>query len=194
MEATDHYTVLGLSRDATTTEIRRSYRAALLRTHPDKQGQIYQESDSAGAAILQIQDAYRILSDPALRTEYDQLLKRGGGRVALTKVAQRPANEVSLDEFTEEELLGSSRESSRWVYPCRCGNQFVIVEEELERGVHYIGCTGCSEVVWVGYEVVDNVSEDEHGMSGLKAALLLYLTPARLPSRPPALLSCRRDS
>ncbi|CAE6535986.1 unnamed protein product [Rhizoctonia solani] len=161
MESTDHYSVLGLLRNATAAEIRQAYRAALLRAHPDKQVRIYQESDSVGAVILQIQDAYRTLSDPALRREYDQLLKQGGGRVALTKVAQRPANEVSLDEFTEEELPGSDGESSKWVYPCRCGNQFVIVEEELERGVHYIGCTGCSEVVWVGYEAVDIVSDDE---------------------------------
>lgn len=160
MESTDLYAVLGLSRDATTAEIRQSYRAALLRAHPDKQGQAYQESDSAGVAILQIQDAYRTLSDPALRVEYDRLLKQGSGRVALTKVAQRPANEISLDEFTEEELPGSHGEASRWVYPCRCGNQFVIVEEELDRGVHYIGCTGCSEVVWVGYEAVDGVLDN----------------------------------
>ncbi|CAE6342980.1 unnamed protein product [Rhizoctonia solani] len=162
MEPTDHYAVLGLSKDATTAEIRQSYRAALLRVHPDKQGHIYQEMNSAGAAILRIQDAYRTLSDPALRIEYDKLLKQGGGRVALSKVAQRPANEVSLDEFTEDESPESNGGSSRWIYPCRCGNQFVIVEEELEKGVHYIGCIGCSEVVWVGYEAVENVSDGEY--------------------------------
>ncbi|KAL5640235.1 hypothetical protein ACGC1H_007492 [Rhizoctonia solani] len=162
MESTDHYTVLGLSRDATAAEIRQSYRAALLRAHPDKQGRLYQELNSAGATILRIQDAYRTLSDPALRIEYDQLLKQGGGRVALSKIAQRPANEVSLDEFTEEESPESHGGSSRWIYPCRCGNQFVIVEEELEKGVHYIGCIGCSEVVWVGYEAVESASDDEY--------------------------------
>ncbi|EUC67034.1 DnaJ domain protein [Rhizoctonia solani AG-3 Rhs1AP] len=142
MEPNDHYAVLELSKDATTAEIRQSYRAALLRVHPDKQGHIYQEMNSAGAAILRIQDAYRTLSDPAL--------------------PQRPANEVSLDEFTEDESPESNGGSSRWIYPCRCGNQFVIVEEELEKGVHYIGCIGCSEVVWVGYEAVENVSDDEY--------------------------------
>ncbi|KAF8713691.1 CSL zinc finger, partial [Rhizoctonia solani] len=162
MDLSDHYAVLGLSKDATPGEIRQSYRTALLRVHPDKQGQTRQESDSAGVAIIQIQDAYRTLSDPGLRVEYDQFLKQGRGRVTLTKVAQRPANEISLDEFTEE-LSGGDGGSSRWVHPCRCGNQFVIVEEELEKGVHYIGCTGCSEMVWVGYEAVDVMSDDETG-------------------------------
>lgn len=163
MDLATYYTILGVSRDAGATEIRQSYRAALLRVHPDKQpNQILQGPDSpAAVAIARIQDAYRTLSDPVLRAEYDQLLKEGRGNLKITQVNQRPANEVSLDEFTVDEVEAKGGGAVfRWVYPCRCGSLFVITEDELGEGIHYIGCTGCSEVVWVGYEAVDDISDD----------------------------------
>ena len=79
-----------------------------------------------------------------------------------TRVWQRPANEVSLDEFMSEEITGDDGEATlRWTPPCRCGNFFIIKERELEEGVHYFGCGGCSEMVWVGYEAVDDMLDNE---------------------------------
>lgn len=164
IEQTDHYALLGVSRDAEITDIRQRYRAALLRVHPDKQSQLQTRDipTPSSAMISQLQDAFRTLSDPGQREEYDKLLREGKGKVASTKVRQRPANEVSLDEFVSEEVMGDDGEVTfRWTHPCRCGGFFIIEEQELEEGVHYIGCGGCSEVVWVGYEAVDDVLGDE---------------------------------
>jgi diphthamide biosynthesis protein 4 len=159
MDPVDYYTILGVTTCAKSTEIRQSYRAALLRVHPDKQS--LQKSDSAGVEIWQIQDAYRTLSDPVLRAEHDRLWEEAKGCVKITQVNQRPANEVSLDEFTHGEVVGNEgKVVSRWEHPCRCGGLFAITEDELEAGVHYIGCANCSEVIWVGYEAVDVVSND----------------------------------
>lgn len=62
-----HYEVLGVSRDASEAEIRKSYRKLALRFHPDKNG-----SPSAEAAFKAISAAFTCLSDPAKRDLYDQ--------------------------------------------------------------------------------------------------------------------------
>lgn len=163
-EQTDYYTLLDVPRDAGILDIRRRYRAALLRVHPDKQPQLqsHDSPTSASTMISQLQDAFRVLSDPDLRAEYDILLREGKGKFPSTKVKQRPANDVSLDEFESEEVVGDDGEVTfKWTHPCRCGSSFVIKEQELEEGIHYIGCGGCSEVVWVGYEAVEDVVNDE---------------------------------
>ncbi|KAF8600914.1 hypothetical protein BDV93DRAFT_496411 [Ceratobasidium sp. AG-I] len=170
IEQTDYYTLLGVSQDADVTDVRQRYRAALLRAHPDKRSQLQAEhtSTSSNTIISQLQDAFRTLSDPGQRKEYDRLLKEGKGKVTSTKVKQRPANEVSLDEFVSEEVTGDGGEAMlKWTHPCRCGNFFIIKEQELEEGVHYIGCGGCSEMVWVGYEAVDDVLVDEDNEPGV---------------------------
>lgn len=63
----DPYEVLGVSRDADANTIKRAYRRAALRNHPDVSG-------DAGAKerFLQVQEAYRILSDRTRRARYDR--------------------------------------------------------------------------------------------------------------------------
>lgn len=67
---------------------------------------------------------------------------------------QRPAEVVSLEEF-HLDIPKVDEQYDSWVYPCRCGAVYKIKEEQLEQDVHLIGCQGCSEVVWVGYEAID---------------------------------------
>ncbi|KAG9091710.1 hypothetical protein FRC07_011798 [Ceratobasidium sp. 392] len=159
VEHMDYYALLGVPQNASITDIKQSYRIALLKAHPDKHPQQRSQDESAPAIVIsRLQDAFRTLTDPDRRATYDQLLKEGKGKVALTPVTQRPAHEVSLDEFELEEVAEDGGDiAPRWSYSCRCGGLFTIEERELEEGVHYIGCNGCSEVVWVGYEVVDDV-------------------------------------
>lgn len=52
-------------------------------------------------------------------------------------------------------------EEAIWAYSCRCGGTYKIGERELERGVHLAGCGSCSEVVWVGYEVMEGEAESD---------------------------------
>ncbi|AUS79653.1 molecular chaperone DnaJ [Actinoalloteichus sp. AHMU CJ021] len=60
----DHYELLGLSRDATTAEVKSAYRQLAKTMHPDAGG-------TAGAFRL-LQDAYETLTDPLLRRQYDR--------------------------------------------------------------------------------------------------------------------------
>jgi molecular chaperone DnaJ len=62
----DYYEVLGVPRDASDEEIKRSYRRAAQRHHPD-----IDSSDGAEARFKELNEAYRILSDRQRRTAYD---------------------------------------------------------------------------------------------------------------------------
>ncbi|KAG8758284.1 hypothetical protein FRC12_010049 [Ceratobasidium sp. 428] len=150
----NYYGLLGVAQNASTLDIRRSYRTALLKVHPDKHTQQQsREERSPALMISQLQDAFQTLTDPNRRATYDQLLKEGMGIATMTPVIQRPAHEVSLDEFDSEEAIEEDGNiTSRWSYPCRCGGLFIIKERELEE-------------VWVGYEAVDDVQDQEHKSS-----------------------------
>ena len=60
----DFYDILGVARDADTEEIKRAYRAAAKKFHPDAEGNSY--------FFRLIQQAYETLADPARRADYDR--------------------------------------------------------------------------------------------------------------------------
>lgn len=64
MSLPDHYAVLGLSRDCTVSDIKKSYRKLALVYHPDK-------SDGDADKFKEVLEAYNTLSDEAQRRDYD---------------------------------------------------------------------------------------------------------------------------
>ena len=64
------YEKLGVQPSATDEEIKRAYRKAAMRWHPDRNAGT---EETARAAFLDIKDAYNILSDPAQRKVYDDV-------------------------------------------------------------------------------------------------------------------------
>lgn len=61
------YRTLGIRKDATDDAIRKAYRGKAKKLHPD-----HSPGDANAAARFQaVEDAYRILSDPARRAKYD---------------------------------------------------------------------------------------------------------------------------
>ncbi|EHA20134.1 DnaJ homolog subfamily C member 3 [Aspergillus awamori] len=67
----DYYKVLGVSRDADERTIKRAYRQLTKQHHPDKaisQGVTKEEAEKKMASI---NEAYEVLSDPELRSRYD---------------------------------------------------------------------------------------------------------------------------
>lgn len=65
----DHYKVLGITRDASAREVKRAYRERAKACHPDKN-----PSSSAARVFHAVNEAYTVLSDPALRAAYDDRL------------------------------------------------------------------------------------------------------------------------
>lgn len=66
-EKTDFYNRLNLSPNASEKEIRRAYRQAVKKAHPD-----VNKRDGATRLFLDIQEAYKVLSDPKLKEAYDE--------------------------------------------------------------------------------------------------------------------------
>jgi len=67
----DYYKLLGLSKNATAAEIKKSYRALAKKYHPDKT----QEDESDSKKFKEINEAYQILSDTSKRKKYDRDLE-----------------------------------------------------------------------------------------------------------------------
>lgn len=127
-----------MARTASAEEIKSAYHRALITHHPDKNF-----SKPATVHVATIKEAYKVLSSPSLRAFYDFQLEQKTGTVA-----SRPAQVISLEEFEED-----PNDQTAWTYPCRCGAIYRITENDMENGAHLTGCSGCSEMVWVGFEL-----------------------------------------
>src|SRR3972149_134182 len=63
----DYYEVLGVSRNASTEELKKAFRRLAMRFHPDRN-----KDDGAEAKFKEIGEAYEVLSDPEKRAAYDR--------------------------------------------------------------------------------------------------------------------------
>ena len=171
-------------------QIKIAYHKALLQHHPDKAGAVAREIRLGGSTnstsastpnpffarsdgnssrqlytIDQITTAYKTLSDPVLRSEYDRSL-----RLDRVKVAEREKTGdvfhtgleiVDLEDLDCEEAEGGDGDC--WYRGCRCGDErgFLVNEEDLERETEHgeiiIGCRGCS--LWL--KILFAVEADE---------------------------------
>ena len=68
-ESPGYYLLLEIDERATPVEIKRAYRAAMKRIHPDRARP--EERDVAEQHARMLNEAYRVLTDPALRRQYD---------------------------------------------------------------------------------------------------------------------------
>jgi curved DNA-binding protein len=68
MAQTDYYQVLGLKKNATPAEIKRTYRKLAVKFHPDKNP----GNKEAEERFKEINEAYAVLSDKQKREQYDQ--------------------------------------------------------------------------------------------------------------------------
>lgn len=93
--ARDYYIVLGVTKDASTEDIKRAYRALAKKYHPD-----INKSTGSEEMFKGISEAYQVLSDPSQRAEYDSL------RVPKAKIreeAAEPAPEPEPTIYRERE-------------------------------------------------------------------------------------------
>lgn len=73
MAKRDYYEVLGIQKGASDDEIKKAYRKAALKWHPDKWQQASKaEQETAERNFKEVGEAYAVLSDPQKRARYDQ--------------------------------------------------------------------------------------------------------------------------
>ncbi len=172
----NHYIVLGIDRGANPNQIKRAYRSAIKRYHPDMAG-----GDSNPHKFIEAREAYEVLSDIDKRRAHDTELNRRDVPImtADPDVAVTPPssllNEIRspqsiLDAFFEGFVPGIYRQ-----FPSRSGDkdlymEIVLSREEAERGGIFpvtvpvmAPCPQCSQDRWWygrycqtcrGYEVV----------------------------------------
>ncbi|KAJ7178707.1 DnaJ domain-containing protein [Mycena crocata] len=139
--AVNHYQVLSIPPGSSLADVKAAYHRALLRFHPDKNPSA--KLSPATIDIASIQEAYRVLSTPDLRSQHDYILQQS----YTPATGPRPAQIISLEEFQEHVDF--------WSHSCRCGGVYKITAEEMDGGQHLIPCSSCSEIIWVGYELVE---------------------------------------
>lgn len=142
-----------MPKNASSADVKAAYHRVLLQSHPDKRpGGASSSANLVDIAL--IKEAYSVLSNDERRAVYDSHLKHR----TYTTTPPRPAQVISLEEF-EDETIGNiegDQEGGPWRYPCRCGGTYWITTELMDKGEHLIACNSCSEVVWVGYEVMES--------------------------------------
>jgi len=66
--APDHYTILGVGRDASPSDVKKAYRRLSRKYHPD----VNPDDPNAAEMMAAVNKAYEVLSDPARRAIYDK--------------------------------------------------------------------------------------------------------------------------
>ena len=85
----NYYDLLEIPPGSPAEEVKRSFRAQIARYHPDKVQHLGREFQSMAAdRAAELTEAYRILSDPGRRAEYDQSLADAGGATTAPGAAE----------------------------------------------------------------------------------------------------------
>lgn len=121
----DHYEVLGVATTAADDEIRRRYRFLALAFHPDRYSRNPEHHQLAEQQIKRINEAYRILSDPAARAQFDtarQLLDSTAAARARSNLSVYAASLQDAARATEQVR--------------RAEQELRIVRERLDAALH----------------------------------------------------------
>ncbi|KAI8817483.1 uncharacterized protein EV422DRAFT_226369 [Fimicolochytrium jonesii] len=110
----DLYTILGVSKNAAEEEIKRAYKAAVKKFHPDRNPGFKEEAD---AKFKELSGAYEVLSDAVKRKGYDQ--QQAEKR---KEEATRPKEQARPRPDMEEGSQGEAGQNSTHASPTELEN------------------------------------------------------------------------
>ena len=102
MEFIDYYKVLGVSKDATSDEIKKAYRKLARKLHPD----INPNDKEAHAKFQQLNEANEVLSHPEKRKKYDKYGKDWENGEAYEKYQQQQKSNSNRQQQTNTDFNG----------------------------------------------------------------------------------------
>ncbi|KAI9783997.1 MAG: hypothetical protein M1839_002942 [Geoglossum umbratile] len=168
-----HYELLGLQSPqqgdrSSLQDIKLAYRRALLLHHPDKANSL-NRGGNCRHTIDEITQAYKTLSDPITRAEYDRHLSLELSAVAnpLTRLKGPGDSFRSGLETVDLDDLEFDEDHAIWYRSCRCGDDrgFTVSEdqlaEEANNGEIIVGCRGCS--LWLRIQFEEEPVESKDG-------------------------------
>ncbi|RKP46402.1 J domain-containing protein [Trinickia fusca] len=104
------YDMLGVHEDATQEQIKRAYRKAAMKFHPDRN--VGREAE-AHAAFQQIKDAYAILSDLEQRRIYDEVFAEEMARLERHREEARAKEEAHYAQMVALAMRFAERDYNR---------------------------------------------------------------------------------
>ncbi len=135
MTERDYYEVLGVAKDASPEDVKKAFRKAALKYHPDRNP----GDKEAEGKFKEVAEAYEVLSDPERRSRYDRF-----GHEGLSGVATRgytSADDIFdafADIFGEDSLfssfLGGARSRARGRRGANLRAEITIEFEDAARG------------------------------------------------------------
>ena len=109
----DHYTILGISEDATAEEVHAAWRREAFKHHPDKNRDNIEE---AHRRMVAINIAYEILNNNRDRSRFDDLVKRTKEKTQKTwNSGQQQAYQEAQRRYQESEAEARER-VKKWFY------------------------------------------------------------------------------
>jgi curved DNA-binding protein CbpA len=101
----DHYTLLGITPEASVDGVRTAYFTLARKLHPDRLAAIGIDDEERRAQRLmaQVNAAFAVLNDPVKREEYALLQRRGGD--AAVREEQSRADEIAMRVMRAEEAF-----------------------------------------------------------------------------------------
>ncbi|KXS21597.1 DNAJ heat shock N-terminal domain-containing protein [Gonapodya prolifera JEL478] len=148
----DHYETLGVSRDASQESIKHAYVQKAVKLHPDKNvgaladGDVARGPSMSNDDFVKVQRAWEVLRESDSRARYDAELRERETREKFGVVNE----DIDLDSLFFDE------ESGNFTHPCRCGGIYTVTEEMLERGENVVQCAGCSLLIRVLFERLED--------------------------------------
>lgn len=137
----NYYAILGVSKDVTIDELKKAYRRKVKEWHPDRNS-----SPQARTIIVEVNEAYEILSDPVARANYNILYEalfttsverfycQQSDEAKVESVRRRYTSEVEKHENIIRNIKFDLRSLDRFL------------EEQISNMDHYIE----SGFYWVG--------------------------------------------